>query len=188
MQIIYPFNRQQILKLVVGEQVLISGRIFTGRDRLHRFLAENKKLPVNLRCGALYHCGPLIIRRRGQWQLRSAGPTTSIRTEAYMPMIIRRYGLSVIIGKGGMGPGTRQACAKYGCVYLHAVGGAAQILADKVARVLGVNFLDSFGSTEAMWELMVKDFPALVTIDARGNSLHEQVAARSASQLGKLLE
>ena len=100
-----------------------------------------------------------------------------------MPEIIRRHGLTVIIGKGGMGAGTQDACRKYGCVYLHAVGGAAQVLADKIERVAGVHFLEEFGSAEALWELDVLDFPALVTMDARGRSLHEQVAAQSARNL-----
>ena len=185
--LIYPFTRKQIRGLKVGDSVLISGRIFTGRDRLHRFLAEGGKSPVNLRAGALYHCGPVVVRERGRWAVRAAGPTTSIREEPYMAEIIRRHGLTAIIGKGGMGADTRRACARCGCVYLHAVGGAAQVLADTVTGVAGVHFLKEFGSAEALWEFEVRDFPALVTIDARGRSLHEQVAAKSERNLRKLL-
>jgi len=183
----YPFALEQVRCLSVGDCVLVSGRIFTGRDRLHRFLAEGGKSPFNLRAGAIYHCGPVVIREKGQWVVRAAGPTTSIREEPYLPEIIRRHALRVIIGKGGMGEGTRKACAKYGCVYLHAVGGAAQVLADKIERVAGVHFLDEFGSAEAMWELVVRDFPVLVTMDARGRSLHERIAARSKRNLQHLL-
>ncbi len=182
----YPFLLEQARRLSVGDRVLVSGRIFTGRDRLHRFLAEGGKSPVNLRAGAIYHCGPVVIWEKGRWVVRAAGPTTSIREEPYLPEIIRRHGLSVVIGKGGMGEGTQKACAKYGCVYLHAVGGAAQVLADKITRVAGVHFLEEFGSAEAMWELLLKDFPALVTMDAHGRSLHERVAARSGRNLREL--
>lgn len=183
----YPFTLEQVRQLTMGDRVLISGRIFTGRDRLHRFLAQGGRLPVDLKAGAIYHCGPVVTRERGQWVVRAAGPTTSIREEPYMPEILRRRRLTVIIGKGGMGEGTRKACAKYGCVYLHAVGGAAQVLADRIERVVGVHFLDAFGATEAMWELIVKDFPVLVTMDARGRSLHERVAAQSGRNLQKVL-
>ncbi len=182
-----PFTRDRVRTLTVGDQVTVSGRIFTGRDRLHRYLAEGGKAPVALKAGAIYHCGPVVVRERGQWLVRAAGPTTSIREEPYLPEIIRRHGLTVIIGKGGLGAGTRAACRKYGCVYLHAVGGAAQVLADKIERVAGVHFLEAFGAAEALWELEVKDFPALVTMDARGRSLHARVAVQSERKLRKLL-
>ncbi len=183
----YPFALEQVRRLSVGDRVLISGRIFTGRDRLHRFLAEGGRIPASLKGGAIYHCGPVVLREKGCWVVRAAGPTTSIREEPYLPEIIRRRGLAVIIGKGGMGAGTRKACAKYGCVYLHAVGGAAQFLADRITRVAGVHFLEKFGQAEAMWELEVRDFPALVTMDARGRSLHARIAARSSRNLRALV-
>jgi len=184
----YPFTLEQVRQLTMGDRVLISGRIFTGRDRLHRYLVGGGRLPVDLQAGAIYHCGPVVIRERGRWVMRAAGPTTSIREEPYMPDIIRRHRLTVIIGKGGMGEATRQACVKYGCVYLHAVGGAAQVLADNIEKVAGVHFLNAFGSAEAMWELIVKDFPALVTMDVHGRSLHERVAAQSTRNLQKILK
>ncbi|MDP2990853.1 MAG: FumA C-terminus/TtdB family hydratase beta subunit [Kiritimatiellota bacterium] len=179
----YPFTRASIRRLKVGERMLLSGRIYTGRDRLHKFLAEGACSPVFLKNGAIYHCGPVVIREKGQWRVRAAGPTTSIREEPYMAAIIKQYGLTVIIGKGGMGEGTRQACRRYGCVYLHAVGGAAQVLADTVKNVSGVHFRDTFGPTEALWELEVSDFPCLVTIDAHGHSLHEVIAKRSEARI-----
>jgi len=175
----YPFTREKIRRLKVGERVLLSGRIYTGRDRLHKFLAEGGPAPVSLKNGAIYHCGPVMIREKEKWLVRAAGPTTSIREEPYMAAIIKQHGLTVIIGKGGMGEGTRQACCRYGCVYLHAVGGAAQVLADTVKNVSGVHFRDTFGPTEALWELEVVDFPCLVTMDAHGHSLHAMIAKRS---------
>lgn len=184
----YPFTLEQVRQLTVGDRVLLSGLVFTGRDRLHKHLFEGGRSPVALKNGALYHCGPVVIRERGRWAARAAGPTTSVREEPYMAGIIRRHGLTVIIGKGGLGAQTRQACARYGGVYLHAVGGAAQVLADTITRVKAVYFLKKFGSAEALWVFEVRDFPALVTIDARGRSLHEQVAAQSERNLRKILK
>ena len=92
-----------------------------------------------------------------------------------------------LIGKGGMGAKTQAACKEYGCVYLHAIGGAAQVLADCVKRVRNVYFKEEFGSPEAIWELEVADFPAVVTIDAHGNSLHEEIFAKSQAALATRL-
>lgn len=175
----YPFTRAQVRRLKVGQRVLLSGKIFTGRDRLHQYLAEGGPAPVCLRNGAVYHCGPVVIRAKGRWLVRAAGPTTSARLDPYMAAIIRRYGLTMIIGKGGMGEVTRRACRRYGCVYLQTIGGAAQVLAATVKNVRAVHFLDSFGPTEALWELEVGDFPGVVTMDARGHSLHAKIARRS---------
>jgi len=179
----YPFTRVSIRRLKVGQRVLLSGRICTGRDRLHKFLAEGGHAPVSFKNGAIYHCGPVVIREKGRWRVCAAGPTTSIREEPYMAAIIKQHGLTVIIGKGGMGAATRQACRRYGCVYLHAVGGAAQVLADTVKNISDVHFRDTFGPTEALWELEVVDFPCLVTMDAHGHSLHATIAKRSEAKI-----
>lgn len=179
----YPFARASVRRLKVGERVLLSGRICTGRDRLHKFLAEGGRTPVSLKNGAIYHCGPVVVREKGKWCVRAAGPTTSIREEPYMAAIIKQHSLTVIIGKGGMGEATLRACRRYGCVYLHAVGGAAQVLADAVKNVGAVHFRDTFGPTEALWELEVTDFPCLVTMDAHGHSLHAAIAKQSQARI-----
>jgi len=101
--------------------------------------------------------------------------------------VIRRHKLRGIIGKGGMGPQTLRACQEFGCVYLHAIGGAAQVLAQSIREVLGVALLAELGSPEAIWQLRVEGFPAVVTMDARGNSLHAEVAEDSRQRLGPLL-
>lgn len=183
----HPFTLKQIQALHAGMRVDVNGLIFTGRDRLHRHLAEGGEPGADLTNGALFHCGPVVIREKGAWRICAAGPTTSIREEPYMSEIIRRFHLRVILGKGGMGPATRAACKRHGCVYLHLVGGAAQALADHVQRVRAVHFLETFGSAEAMWEIEVKDMPAIVTIDAHGASLHEAVLQDSATALKKLI-
>src|SRR5262249_8409491 len=103
---------------------------------------------------------------------------TSIREEPYQADIIRRFGVKAVIGKGGMGAKTQKACQDHGCVYLHGIGGAAQIYAQCVQRVLSVR-LEEFCSPEAVWELQVRNFPAVVTIDAHGNNLQQVVAEKS---------
>jgi fumarate hydratase class I len=186
----FPFTLEKIRDLKVGDEVLITGTIFTGRDAVHKYLHEGGALPegVKLRDGIIYHCGPVMMKQDdGSYQCTAAGPTTSIREEPYQWQVIRDHGLRGVIGKGGMGPKTQEACKKYGCVYLHGIGGAAQVLAERIKQVRNVYFLEKFGSPEAIWELAVEDFPAVVTIDAHGNSLHEKVyEASKAALAGKL--
>ncbi len=184
----YPFSEEQVSSLRVGQSVLVSGLVFTGRDRLHKYLFEGGKSPVDLRNGAIYHCGPVVVRHDNTWQVRAAGPTTSTREEVYLPRMIKEHGLRVVIGKGSMGKAMEKACVSGRCVYLHAVGGAAQILADKVTAVQGVHFGKEFGLTEAMWMLELKDFPAMVAIDSRGKNLLQKVQQHSRRALCKLLD
>lgn len=182
----YPFTEQQVRALRVGDAVEISGVLFTGRDAVHKYLYKGGELPpgVDLRNAIIYHCGPVVIRdEKGAWQVMAAGPTTSIREEPYQAELIRRFNLRGIIGKGGMGEQTLAACKQYGCVYLHAIGGAAQVLAEKILRVRNVHLLEKFGAPEAIWELEVRDFPAVVTMDSHGRSLHQEVLEASAAAL-----
>ncbi len=179
-----PLSEEDVRKLRLGDEVRISGRIYTARDAAHKFLAGGDSAPalpkeLELAGGVLYHCGPVIIREDGQWRVTAAGPTTSAREEAYQGEVMRRFGVRAVIGKGGMGPRTRKALMEQGGVYLSAVGGAAQVPAAAVVRVAGVHFLEEFGSPEAMWSLDVKDFPAIVTMDSLGNDLHQQVLEKS---------
>jgi len=185
-----PFTEEKIRALKVGDEVAISGVLFTGRDAVHKYLHEGGRLPegVSLRDGIIYHCGPVVIKdEAGAWKCVAAGPTTSIREEPYQGQIIREFGLRGVIGKGGMGERTLQACREHGCVYLHAVGGAAQVLGECITRVRNVYFLKEFGSPEAIWEFEVKEFPAVVTMDAHGRSLHQEVLAASQAELAKYL-
>jgi len=186
----FPFAEEKIRALKVGDEVLITGTVFTGRDAVHKYLHEGGALPpgVSLRDGIMYHCGPVMMRQPdGSYICTAAGPTTSIREEPYQWQVIRDHGLRGVIGKGGMGPKTQAACKEHGCVYLHAIGGAAQVLAECIKKVSNVYFLEKFGSPEAIWELAVVDFPAVVTIDAHGNSLHEEVFAKSQAALAARL-
>jgi len=186
----HPFTEEKIRALKVGDEVSISGVVFTGRDAVHKYLHDGGKLPpgVSLRDGILYHCGPVVMKQPdGSWKATAAGPTTSIREEPYQGQIIRDFGLRGVIGKGGMAERTLAACKEHGCVYLHAVGGAAQVLAECIKRVRNVYFYEKFGAPEAIWEFEVEAFPAVVTMDAHGNSLHQEVLAKSQAELAKRL-
>lgn len=185
-----PVSEAVIRSLKVGDEVEITGALFTGRDAVHKYLHDGGRLPaaVNLAEGVLYHCGPVVIKdEQGRWKCVAAGPTTSTREEPYQWRVIRDLKLRGVIGKGGMGDKTAKACREHGCVYLHAVGGAAQVLAERVVRIRGVHMLEEFGAPEAVWEFEVENFPAVVTIDSHGGSLHRDVFAASQAELAKYL-
>jgi len=179
-----PLTDAQIRALKVGDVVLVSGRINTGRDAVHAHLVKHDP-PVDLKGSVLYHCGPVVAKQGDGWKVTAAGPTTSIREEPYQADIIRRYGVRAVIGKGGMGPRTLAALKEAGAVYLNAIGGAAQFYARTIDRVEGVSLLE-FGTPEAMWHLHVTDFPAIVTMDAHGSSLHKDIEQASAQELAAL--
>ena len=186
----FPFTEEKIRALKVGDEVVITGTLFTGRDAVHKYLHDGGQLPpgVNLQNGILYHCGPVVIKdEQGNWKCTAAGPTTSIREEPYQWQVIRDLNLRGVIGKGGMGDKTLAACKEHGCVYLHAIGGAAQVLAECIKKVRNVYMMKEFGAPEAIWEFEVEEFPAVVTMDSHGNSLHKEVLAASQAELAKYL-
>ena len=185
-----PLTEEVTRSLKLGDLVSLTGTIYTGRDAVHKYLHEGGTLPpeVHFRDGVLYHCGPVIMKEAdGSYRCSAAGPTTSTREEPYQYQVIRDFGLRAVIGKGGMGEKTTAACKEYGCVYLHAIGGAAQVYAEAVKKVSNVYFLEKFGSPEAIWEFQVEGFVATVTIDAHGNSLHRDIEARSTAALSGIL-
>ncbi len=180
-----PLTEEAVRQLKAGDMVLLSGTVFTGRDEVHKYLHKGGDLEV-IRNGVIYHCGPVVLEEESGYRVMAAGPTTSIREEPYQAEVIKRFGIKAVIGKGGMGPKTLQACAEQGCVYLHAIGGAAQIYARCVTGVPAV-YLKQFGSPEAVWVMEVKEFPAVVTMDSHGRSLHQEVADASKSHLQEVL-
>lgn len=182
-----PFTEEKIRALNVGDMVEITGLIYTGRDAVHKYLHDGGKPPVDLTDSIIYHCGPVVVNEKGRWVVKAAGPTTSAREEPYQGPLMEQYRIRGVIGKGGMGKKTLDACAKVGAVYLHAIGGAAQVLAERVLAVEGVHFLEEFGSPEAIWEFRVDRFPAVVTMDAHGRSLHADVLKASQDALAKLI-
>ena len=198
-----PISDDAVRSLQVGDPVVLSGVMVTGRDTVHKWMTETfvrKTRPVQgddlavydtiqplLACGVIYHCGPVVAGLdTQQYKFVAAGPTTSIREEPYQGDVMRHFNIKGVIGKGGMGPKTLEACQEVPGLYLHAIGGAASWIAQTVKRVLGVYKLD-FGVPEAIWVIEVKDFPAVVTMDAHGNSLHEKIERQSKAALERLL-
>ena len=202
-EITIPISDDVIRSLKVGDPVALSGVMLTGRDAVHKWLIETfvrktrqpqgddqevyEAIKPILNRGVIYHCGPVVAGlESGEYQFVAAGPTTSIREEPYQAEVMEHFHLKGVIGKGGMGAKTLAACQKVSAVYFHAIGGAATLIAQSVEKVLGVYKLD-FGVPEAMWAIQVKNFPAVVTMDAHGNSLHREVETRSREVLQSLL-
>jgi len=195
-----PISDDEITALQVGDQVSLSGIMTTARDAAHKFMIETyirvdepaedlelyEELKKILDGGAIYHCGPVVAQQDGGWPFVAAGPTTSIREEVYEPEVIEHFNVKAVIGKGGMGPNTLQANQEHKAVYLSAIGGAASLIASAVTEVLAVYKKEEFGVPEAFWVIRVEDFPAVVTMDAHGRSIHDDVQAVSRQKLAEL--
>jgi fumarate hydratase subunit beta len=198
-----PIDDEAIRDLHVGDSVSLSGVLITGRDAVHKwmidtFIRQNRKpqgddqqvydaIKPILDGGAIYHCGPVVAGLdTADYRFVAAGPTTSIREEPYQAEVMHHFNLKAVIGKGGMGENTLTACREVPGVYLHAIGGAASLIAQSVRSVRGVHKLD-FGVPEAIWVIEVQDFPAVVTMDAHDSSLHADVAAHSKAVLQTLI-
>ena len=182
-----PISEEEIRQLKVGDVVKISGMMYTGRDAIHSYLSDHDA-PLDLNGQIIYHCGPVVAKDEdGNWQIKAAGPTTSIREEPYQGDIMKKFGIRAVMGKGGMGPKTLAALNEHGGVYLNAIGGAAQYYADCIKGVEGVDLMQ-FGIPEAMWHLRVEDFTAVVTMDSHGNSLHADVDKSSLEKLSQYSE
>ena len=197
-----PIDDETIRSLQVGEPVALTGIMITGRDVVHKWLIETfirktrppqgedlqvyEALKPILAGGVIYHCGPVVSGLDSkQYRFIAAGPTTSIREEPYQAEVMKHFNLKGVIGKGGMGAKTLKGCQEVPGAYFHAIGGAATLIAQSVTKVLGVYKLE-FGVPEAIWVIEVKDFPAVVTMDASGKSLHEVVEKDSARVLADL--
>ncbi|WP_165498807.1 fumarate hydratase [Chlorobium sp. N1] len=180
-----PISEEQVRSLKVGDVVIVEGEMHTGRDAFHHYIMHHD-LPegVDTKGGVLYHCGPVVLKQDdGSYRVNAAGPTTSIREEPYQADVIEKLGLRAIIGKGGMGPKTLSGLREHGAVYLNAIGGAAQYYAACIKNVTGVDLLEEMGVPEAMWHFQVEGFPAIVTMDAHGNSLHSEIESDSMKAL-----
>lgn len=196
-----PISDEDIRSLHVGDTVHLNGVIMTGRDAAHKFMIEHfikgeaqpdevelyEELKEIMDGGVIYHCGPVVkTHEDGSYSFMAAGPTTSIREEPYQGDVIKHFNLKGVIGKGGMGANTLKACQEQPAVYLHAIGGAATLIAQAVKEVIKVNKLE-FGVPEAMWVIRVEDFPVVVTMDSHGESIHEQVEAKSQEKFAALV-
>lgn len=152
---------KDVSKLKAGDEVLLSGKIYTARDKAHKHLLENG---AELNLNVIYHCGPLI---NGE-EIIGAGPTTSARMGLYEEDVIKKYGVKAVIGKGRMDSSIFKNTRT---VYLAAVGGAAVLLAKSIK---GWKRVVDLGPVDSIYELEVVDFPAVVGIDSSGESLFQR--------------
>ena len=164
--------------MVPGETLLLSGRLFTGRDAAHRRMldetAAGRPLPVDLRGRAIYYVGP--VDPVGDEVIGPAGPTTSTRMDAMTGPLLQRSGLKVMIGKAERGPEAVEAIRRHGAVYMVAVGGAAYLVSKAIRRAEVVAYPDL--GMEAIYEIEVEDMPVTVAVDVRGESVHRTGPAR----------
>jgi fumarate hydratase class I len=198
-----PASDESIRSLHVGEPVLLSGVMVTGRDAAHKWMMETfikktkepkgddwqvyEELKKLLNGSVIYHCGPVVSGLDTKdYKFVAAGPTTSIREEPYQADVMKHFNVKGVIGKGGMGEKTLKGCQETPGVYFHAIGGAASFIAQSVKKVLGVYKME-FGVPEAMWVIEVKEFPVVVTMDSHGGSQHAVVDDSSRKVLEELL-
>ena len=166
-----PLSDEDVGRLKIGDRVMISGVIYTGRDAAHKrlfdLLKEGKDLPIDIKGQIIYYVGPTPAKP-GQI-FGSAGPTTSYRMDAYSPSLIER-GLKGMIGKGMRSEVVKEVMRKHKAVYFAATGGAGALLAKRVRKAEVVAYEDL--GPEAIRRLEVEDLPVIVVNDVRGNDLY----------------
>ncbi|MBR4957286.1 MAG: Fe-S-containing hydro-lyase [Lentisphaeria bacterium] len=169
-----PLDEKTVRELKAGDQILLSGVIWTGRDQAHKrlvaLLDEGRELPVDLQDQAIYFVGPCPARP-GE-PIGSAGPTTSGRMDAYSPRLIKDCKLRGMIGKGGRADAVVDAMKEYGAVYFAAAGGAGALIAQSIKKAEVIAFPDL--GPEAIHRLEVEDLPLVVAIDSDGNDLYKR--------------
>jgi tartrate/fumarate subfamily iron-sulfur-dependent hydro-lyase beta chain len=187
-----PLKKEDVVKLKVGDTVCLSGTVYTARDMAHIRIMDHFKEgrePVeNFKGAAIFHAGPVVRKKNGEWEIVTIGPTTSMRMEQFSEILLGKLGVKAIIGKGGMGEGTLDALKKYCGVYLLSPPGCSVIQAMPVQRVLRVHWLD-LGVPEAIWVLEVKEWgPLIVTMDSYGNSIFKQVRDKALTRISEIFK
>ncbi|WP_051638494.1 Fe-S-containing hydro-lyase [Butyrivibrio sp. NC2002] len=179
-----PFDREIIKKLHIGDMVYISGIIYTARDAAHKRMQDTldrgEKLPIEIDGNVIYYMGPSPAREGRP--IGSAGPTTASRMDKYAPNLLD-LGLAGMIGKGKRSPEVIEAIKRNKAVYLAAIGGAGALLSNAIVKSDIVAY-DDLG-TEAIRQLTVEDFPAIVVVDSEGNNLYETAINEFLNDYGK---
>lgn len=174
-----PFTEKDTRALRAGDVIYIDGDIVTGRDDVHiRVVKEGMELPVDISGMALMHAGPIVTGpSENGFEMIAIGPTTSMRMEKLEYDFIRKTGIRLIVGKGGMGSRTAEACRDFGAVHCVLPAGNAVVTASSVEKITGVEWLD-LGMAEALWRIRVKGLgPLIVSIDSNGRNLFEEKKA-----------
>jgi fumarate hydratase subunit beta len=166
-----PLTEKDILNLKAGDEVLLSGEVYTGRDQAHmrmkKSLGKGKELPFDTKNAVIYYCGP--AKTPPGKIIGSCGPTTSSRMDAFTPLLLKQ-GLKAMIGKGGRSPEVRRAIKKYKAVYFLAYAGCGALISKYIQKVEPVAYRDL--GPERIMKMKVKDFPLIVGIDAKGRSIY----------------
>lgn len=183
--------KEEVRSLNLRDVVYVTGIIYSARDMAHRKLVElaekGEKPPIQLEGAVIYHVGPIVRRKNEEWEVISAGPTTSSRLNKATPKLLRYYPVRMLIGKGGMSSEVAEALKKRGAVYCHYTGGTGVLAAKNIKRIVGVEW-SNLGIPEAIWMFEVENFgPLIVTMDAKGNSLYEQLGREQKEKLENLL-
>ena len=172
-----PVTEDAVRSLRAGDTVYVTGDIATCRDAGHHRMLFEGVVPegYSLDGGVIFHAGPIAEKRNdGSFKMIAVGPTTSMRMESVEAEFIKKTGVRLLIGKGGMGEKTAEACREFCAVHLAYPGGCGVMAATQTEAVTGVDWLD-LGMAEAFWKLRVREFgPLIVTIDTQGNNLFEQ--------------
>ncbi len=175
-------------KYKVGDVIYVTGEVVLARDEAHKKLLEGGA-PIDLKGSVIYHCGPVVTKRNGEWKVVAAGPTTSIRMEIFEDQFIEKFHPAIIVGKGGMGEKTLKALKEHGAVYAAYTGGCGALAAERIKSVKEVHFLEELGIPEAVWVFNVEEFgPLVVTMDSHGNSYYDEVDSMAKKNLDALLK
>ena len=168
-----PISDEDIKRLTAGEEILLSGTLYTARDAVHKLLTEairdKQILPISLRGITIYYAGPAPARPPRV--IGSCGPTTSARMDFLTPVILKA-GVKAMIGKGRRSETVKEAIKQYGAVYFVAPAGCGALLANKIKRAKAIAYKEL--GPEAIYELEVEDFPVIVGIDANGNDIYNK--------------
>ncbi len=174
-------------KFKVGDVLYVTGEVVLARDEAHKKLLE-EGAPLDLKGSVIYHCGPVVTKKNGEWKVVAAGPTTSIRMEIFEDKFIEKFRPAIIVGKGGMGEKTLKALKEFGAVYAAYTGGCGALAAERIKGVKEVHFLEELGIPEAVWVFQVEDFgPLVVTMDSHGNSIYDEVDKKARENLEKII-
>ncbi len=171
-----PLNVEDIEGLTAGDLVKVTGDLFTARDAAHKRFLECQDTKFELSSGIIYHCGPLVKELQGdykdkKWELVAAGPTTSARMSKFVPPLLEKYNIKAIMGKGGLNNSAIKAMIENKCIYISVTGGCASLVAEHINEVKGVCWQE-LGMPEAVWDLKVKNLPATIAIDLKGQTLY----------------
>ena len=178
-----PIKAEDLEDIHAGDIVYLTGTLVTGRDDVYRRVVhEGMTSPYDFNGGAIFHAGPIVKESPEENQLIAVGPTSSIRMEADESEFIRMTGVKLLVGKGGMGPKTTEACQKYKTIHCVWVGGCAVSAASCVEKIEDC-FWRELGMPECEWVMKVKEFgPLIVSIDTHGENLFVENKAKYAAR------